>query len=216
MAWPKFGKSEEKPPEGQSNSEADELIEKFSAAVDAKLKPLADSFNTLQTEWSAIKQAAEKQDEPPPKPDSELTPEQIALRDRNNLLALSVATNARITESECIQGISGQWSNLIPQIRDIFARTPIQRKAQADYPEYCANVVDMTVGKAARAAGLRSDGKTFFIEDSASKSGGEESPLNQFPTWHGDDRTETASETLAKLKIDPKKFAEDLAAGRLN
>ena len=201
----------------QSKTDQDALVERMNAAFAEHMKPLRDEFTTLKNDWESIKAAATKE-EPPPNNEGELTPEQKNERDKRSLLALNIATNARLTEGECIQGISDQWKHLIPEIRTLFNRTPIERKAQPDYPEYCNNIVDMLIGKAARSAGLRynGDNKTFFIEDAASKTGGEQSPLaDPALSWQDpvSGKTESASETLRKLGIKPEDFVKSMNDG---
>lgn len=215
MAWPKFGKSDDKN-EDQSKAEADALVERFAALIDEKNKPLNDTITALKSKWDAIEAEATK--ETPPARDPATIPEEEKAANREKaLFALTVQANARITESECISTISSQWSHLIPELKRMFAETDINLKARPDYAQRCENCVNVLIGQAARKGGVRSDGSgKFYIEDSASKTGGEDSPLNDIPTWQGDDRVESASDTLRKLKIDPKKFSEDFKNGRLN
>jgi hypothetical protein len=216
MAWPKFGKSDDKS-EDQSKAESDALVDRFAALVEEKNKPLNDAVSKLQSRWDAIESEAAKGNEPPPPDPASITPEQRNENEKRAIFALTVQANARMTEAECIQGISSQWSHLIPELKRMFAETDINLKARPDYVQRCENCVNVLIGQAARKGGVRSDGSgKFYIEDSASKTGGEDSPLNDLPAWQSDDRVESASETLAKLKIDPKKFSEDFKNGRLN
>ena len=216
MAWPKFGKSDEKPPE-QSKSEADALVERFAAVIDEKIKPFGETVNSLKTKWDAIEAEAAKGNDPPPRDPATITDEEKAANREKALFALSVQSNARVTEMECLQGVSAQWAHLIPQLKQMFAETDINLKARPDYAQRCENCVNVLIGRAARQGGVRSDASgKFFIEESASKTGGEDSPISELPAWQSDDRVETASDTLAKLKIDPKKFSEDYKNGRLN
>jgi hypothetical protein len=173
--------------------------------------------NSLKSEWETIKQEAVKSNEPPPRDPATIPEEEKTANRERALFAMTVQANARITEAECIQALSGQWSHLIPEFKQMAASTSIDVKASPNYAKMCNDAIDQLIGRAARQAGVRTDSNgKFFIEDAASKTGGEDSPLNDIPAWSGDDRVETPSETLAKLKIDPKKFAEDYKAGRLN
>jgi hypothetical protein len=214
--WNPFTKTEEKPPD-QSKSEADELVERFSAVIEEKIKPFSDTVTALKSKWDDIEKEALKGNEPPPRDPATITDEEKReSRERANF-ALGVISNARITEMECIQSLQGQWEHLIPEFKRMCAETSVDVKARPDYAKLCQNGVDQLIGRAARQAGVRTDASgKFFIEDSASKTGGEDSPLNDIPAWQGDDRVESASDTLAKLKIDPKKFSEDFKNGRLN
>jgi hypothetical protein len=222
MPWNPFKKTDEpeKKDGEQSKSEVDQLVEKLGVSFEERLKPLREGFESLKTEWDGIKAAAAKEPEPNNNGGGgdELTEEQKAAKDRTALLALTVQTNARITESEIISEISANWSHLIPEIRSYFQSTPIQRKAQADYAEFCRNIKDMVVGKAAQKAGLRFDGKNqrFFLEDASAKTGGAESPLNDPDLGWTDPNTGksiSASEQLAKLGIKPEEFVESQKRG---
>jgi len=48
----------------------------------------------------------------------------------------------------------------------------LSAKRWADYAEFCRNIKDMVVGKAAQKAGLRFDGKNqrFFLEDASAEN----------------------------------------------
>src|SRR6266850_6739021 len=183
--WKPFQKTNEpEKKEGgeQEKSEVDQLVEKLGVSFDERIKPLKEGFEALKSEWDGIKAAAEK--ETPPNNNGgggteELTDEQKAQRDRKALLVLAVQTNARITEGEVLSEISAQWAHLIPEIKGYFASTPVERKAQPDYAEFCRNIKDMVVGKAAQKAGLRYDnkGSRYWLEDSSAKTGGADSPL---------------------------------------
>jgi hypothetical protein len=221
VAWSPFKKKEEEPApkDGeQTKSEVDQLVEKLGASFEERIKPLQEGFKTLKDEWDGIKAAAAKEPEPAPTNADELTEEQKAAKDRTALLTLSVQTNARITESEIISEISGQWAHLIPEIRQYFNSTPIQRKAAADYAEFCRNIKDMVVGKAAQKAGLRFDGKNqrFFLEDANAKSSETNDSMNDPDLSWTDPKsgqTLTFSQQLGKLGIDPKEFAENQKRG---
>jgi hypothetical protein len=204
----------------QSKSEADELVERLGASMEERLKPFRDEITSLKNDWESIKQAASKAEEPPPPDPASLTPEQRHENERNALLALTVQAHARITEADCISNVASRWPNLIPQIKDAFAKTPVQRKAQTDYAEYCQNIVKMLVGDAAMKAGLNYDdkreGSKFFIEDGAGKGDGDESLLSDRSlTWQDpiNGRVETPRDTLRKLGIKPEEFEEAMKKG---
>src|SRR6267142_4500689 len=177
MTWSPFKKKEDDPPKGddQSKAEMDELVTKLGASFDERIKPLKEGFEACKSEWDGIKAAATKEPDTKETPLEELTDEQKAARDRTALLTHSVQTNARITEGEVLSEISANWAHLIPEIKGYFANTPVQRKAMADYAEFCRNIKDMVVGKAAQKAGLRYDnkGSQYWLEDSSAKIGGE-------------------------------------------
>jgi hypothetical protein len=208
MAWPKFGKQD---PTDDEKKEVDALLDRFAAKLEETVKPIRESVTTLKTKWDAIEAEATKETPPPPKPESEMSDDEKRNSREQALLALSVQTNARLTESECVQSVPEYWKEIIPDLRRMFAETPINVKAQTDYAQRCQNCVTVLIGRLAMSGGVRKDSSgKFYIEDAAAKTGGDDSPLNDFPTWQdpASGRTETASETLKKMGIDPVKFAE--------
>lgn len=211
------------PDNTQSKADADALVEKLTAKFDEALKPVRDQIESLTTKWNKMEEEATRsvnaETAGKHADGTELTSEERNERDKRGLLAVAVNANARITESECIAGIASEWPQLVPKVKELFRNTDWQRKAQPDYAEYCSNIVDMLVGKEARKGGLRYDrtSSRFMIEDATTKTGGAESPLNDPDlTWvDPKGRTMTASDQLAKFKIDPEKFAKNLKDGRL-
>jgi hypothetical protein len=221
MAWP-FKKPDEtngeKKPDEQNKAEIDALVERLGASFEEKIKPLRDEFGALKTEWDGIKAAATPKPDPNVNADgTELTDEQKAARARNATIAIAVTANARLTESEVISELAAKWGKFIPKIKEYFANTPIERKAQPDYPEYCRNIAKMVIGDAAISSGLSygQDNK-FFLEDSVTRTGDPDSPLNDSDLTWTDPRSGkvyTAGQQLAKLGIDAKEFSENLRKG---
>ena len=132
----------------------------------------------------------------------------------------NVQGNARWTERDAIDSIHPDFKHLIPQVREVFAeKTPISRKAQGDYAEYCSNVVKLVIGQEAMKAGLRrKESGEFFLEDRSAGSGTPDSMLNDPSlTWKQETangvREMSAQEQLRKLGIDPKKFEESAKKG---
>jgi hypothetical protein len=210
-------KQEEKKADEQGKSEADLLIEKLGALVDEKIKPLNEGFTALKTDWESIKAEASK--EPTPDPNkaadgSDLTAEQKLQRDQQALFALTVTTNARITEEDCVRSIADKWPQIVTEARSIFSKTDWKRKAATDYPEYCGNVVDMLVGREAKKNGLRFDrtSSKFLIEDGVTHEEGDNNPLltgdYDWTDPRNPDRHLTAKQQLDKLGINPKEFEE--------
>lgn len=222
MAWP-FKKPDEtstdgKKPDEQSKAEIDALVERLGASFEEKIKPLRDEFGALKTEWDGIKAAATKPDPNTNADGTELTDEQKAARARNATVAIAVNANARLTESEIISEVAAKWGKFTPKIKEFFANTPIERKAQPDYADYCRNIVKMVIGEAALSSGLSYDGQgnKFFLEDSVARTGDVDSPLNDSDLTWTDPRSGkvyTASQQLSKLGIDAKEFSENLRKG---
>ncbi len=227
MAWPKFGREkepEEKKDDVQSKADVDALVDRIGSSIEERFfKPLESKVTALQTKWDEIEKAATA---PPKETNEDGTPKVLSEEEKNKLgtqatFAMSVQTNARLTEREVIDEISSSWSHLLPDIRAYFTNTPLARKAQADYPDYCRNIADMVIGKAAKAAGLRYDGqnKSFFLEDKSTSVTREEGPLSD-PSlvWHqqkpdGSTKTWSVADQLAALKIDPKELSDNMKKG---
>ena len=224
MGWfDKHKPAEGKTPEEQSKAEMEALVERLGASIEEKIgKPLREEITALKTDWEAIKAEATKnpaEDKTPRNADG--TPRELTDEEKNRnasqaTIALAVQTNARLTEREVIDELPRDWSHLIPEIRSMFANTPIQRKAQSDYADYCRNCADLVIAREARKAGLRYDQehKTFFLEDKSSASNNEESPLSDPAlVWHqqkgdGSVKRWSPEDQLRVLGIDPKEFAE--------
>ncbi|HEX4503160.1 MAG TPA: hypothetical protein VH187_18660 [Scandinavium sp.] len=203
----------------QSKSEADALIEKLGATIEEKFGKKFEAVDTLLNKWNKMEEEAAKTvtaEASRINPDgSELTEEQKDRKERQALFISTVLTNARLTESECISALQGRWPELIPAIKQDFQNTNWQRKAEADYPKYCENVVDMHVGRVAKQKGFRQSGDRFFIEDSTTRKSGEEAPFSSEMDWKepNSGRVETPEQTLRKLGLDPAKVAESIKNG---
>jgi hypothetical protein len=215
-----------KTPEEQSKAEMDELVNRFSAAVDERVKPLRETVEKLQTDWDTIKTEATK----PPAADAtprnadgtprELTPEEKQRNTQQATLGVAILTNARLTEREVLDELSSDWTHLIPEIRGIFANTPMEQKGRGDYSQYCRNCVDLVIAREARKSGLRynRENQTFFLEDKSTSATREDSVLSDPAlAWRQETpngvRVMSAQEQLEKLGIDPAKFAESVKKG---
>jgi hypothetical protein len=227
MAWP-FGKKEGQT-EDDAKKELDAFIDRIGTSLEAKLeeklKPIREEVGAVKTKWEALEKAAgegggNNGSDNGGGGGEELTPEQKLELNNRKHLALTIATNARITEGEILGEVSTQGlSEFIPKIKEYFQNTPIDRKGQADYAVYCRNIVNMVVGEAARTGGLRFDGnnKKFFLEDAGGKGGENQ----QYDFLAGDmawtdprsGKVVSASQQLAKLGIKPEEFAESIKKG---
>jgi hypothetical protein len=223
MAWPfakKPGEAETEEDKKQLDAFIDRIGASFEAKLEEKLKPIREEVSTVKTKWENLEKVATATDDThKTEEDANLTDEQKrALNDRK-MLALTIATNARITEGEIVGEVIGQGlSDFVPKIKEYFQNTPLERKGQADYAVYCRNIVDMVVGSEARRAGLRLDGnKKFFLEDAAGKGGENQQYdfLAHDMAWTDprSGKTYSASEQLAKLGIKPEEFADSIKKG---
>jgi hypothetical protein len=215
-----------KTPEEQSKADMDALVDRFSAAVDERVKPLRETVEKLQTDWDTIKTEATK----PPAADTtprnadgtprELTPEEKQRNTQQATLGVAILTNARLTEREVLDELSADWTHLIPEIRGIFANTPMEQKGRGDYAQYCRNCVDLVIAREARKSGLRynRENQTFFLEDKSTSSTREDGVLSDPSlSWRQETssgtRVWTPEEQLRKLGIDPKEFSESVKKG---
>jgi len=209
------------PPAAEPNKEQEEFLSKLRTTVEEVVSPVRDSVKAMQDRWAELEKAATAP--PPPEkkdPADPNTDPQGWMREQLTPLAMqNIQTNARLTEREVLDEVAPYWAHLLPEIKKMFAETALVRKAAADYPIYCRNIVSLVVGKAAQEAGLRFDGqsKRFFLEDATSK-GEHGDPLYSDPnlTWtdpRNPTKTLTASQQLANLGISPKDFAESVKRG---
>jgi len=214
---PADGKTDE-----QSKAEMDAMFERFGQIVDERLKPVSESVSGLKTEWETIKAEATKQPEVDRTPrNADGTPRELTAEEKRAALDNAFATQnvqnaARFIERDVLDAMPADYADLKPTIREMFKNTPVQRKMQADYAEYCENCVDLAIAKEARKNGLRrnSETKEFFLEDKGSGSSTPDSILNSPElAWNNNGRTMSAREQLLKLGIDPKKFEESAKNG---
>lgn len=233
MAWP-FG-NKQGASEDDQKKELDAFIDRigtsFEAKLEDKLKPIREEVIAVKTKWEALEKAAGNGEGgdggdggndggAASGGDQNLTDEQKRELNDRKMLALTIATNARITEGEILGEVVGQGlGEFVAKIKEYFQNTPIARKGQADYATYCRNIVDMIVGREARSGGLRFDGqnKKFFLEDAGGKGG----DGTQYDFLAGDmawvdprsGKVVSASEQLKKLGIKPEEFAESVKKG---
>ena len=220
--WNKKAPDGETPEQLKAREEKEEqdFLGKIGLAVEARMKPLSDKVTALDDRWKKLEEAA---NEPPPNTDdSNLTDdEKRRMREeaeKKVLFAQGIANNARWTEQEAIDTLGEEYRELIPKIKERFLATPVERKAQKDYGQYCLNVINLTIGEAARAGGLRYDGanKRFFLEDT---SGGSEGEHHEFlgadVTWQdpASGKVMSGRQQLERLGITPEDFAKSVKAG---
>jgi hypothetical protein len=223
-----FGKKEGQSAEDETK-ERNAFIEAIGVSLEAKLeeklKPVREEVGAIKTKWEALEKAAgtsttEEENNRRSEEENNLTDEQKrALNDRK-MLALTIATNARITEGEILGEVSGKGlGEFIPKIKEYLQNTALERKGQADYATYCRNIVSMVVGEAALNQGLRLDAhnKKFFLEDAGGKGG----DGNQYEFLSGENawvdprsgKVLSASDQLKKLGITPEEFQKSVEKG---
>jgi len=209
--------------EDQSKAEMDALVERFTEKFKEQIEPLRTEFSALKTDWEAIKAEATKPAAVDTRPkDENGNPRDLTDAEKQTRLNIALAEQnvqnaARFIERDVLDTLPKDFADLKPTIAQMFRDTPVARKAQPDYAEYCQNCADLAIAREARKGGLRRNAETkeFFLEDKSGGSNEPDSILNdQALTWHdGTGRVMTAREQLAKLGIDAKKFEERAKGG---
>lgn len=225
LPWQKDPPASETAEEKLKREEAEQtaFFGKIGELVKNEMKPVADTVADLQGKWKKLEEsAAADEHDNDNNDDANLTEEEKRRKndeiEKRKILALSIMTNARITENEVLQEVHTKFPEYESKIREYFANTPIERKGQADYAAYCQNIVDMVLGKAARAGGLRYDtsNKRFFLEDASGGDGKENYDfLASDVTWQDprSGKIVTGREQLAKLGITPEEFRKSQEKG---
>lgn len=141
------------------------------------LKPLSDGFSSLSQRLDEIQQNTVKRPEPrqPEEPTSVLDNENVAFAQRLTPIMLrQLEVEARLVRADIQReynraGFGDMWDQFEKQINAVLEGTPVvngEGKTLRGDPQYIRNVVDMVLGRAAREAGMRFDGKSkgFFLE----------------------------------------------------
>jgi hypothetical protein len=169
-----------KPPDTSTKTPA-ELI------ADA-LKPLVDSQTAFQTKLDERLTLLENQTKPAPRPQPQPN-EPISVLDDENaafaqrmtpIFARQLELEGRVVKNDikgeyAAAGYGELWAQYENEINSILDASPLvdgNGKTQRGDPQYIRNVVDMVLGRAARKAGMRFDGKSkgFFLETGGSGS----------------------------------------------
>lgn len=219
MGW--LDKFKKETPNDQEKAEMDAFIEKigvsFDAKLDAKLKPITDDVAGIKTKWETLEkdsttQLTEEEERARREREAGMTDEEKRSLNEKKLLAVTILTNARLTESEILGEVSAQgFAEFLPKIREHLTATDISVKGQANYGNYVRNVVDMVIGAAARNGGLKFDGsgKKFFLEDAAASGTNETTVLGRDLNWTDrNGKVVSGAEQLARLGINQKDFVE--------
>jgi hypothetical protein len=182
--WPK--KPETTDP---TNANPDTAPPEKSAAelIAESLKPLTDSFTTLQKNLDD-RLAALEQNTRKPEPTREpvtatsvLENEDVAFAQRlTPIMARQLELESRIVYSDIQReyaraGFGELWEQHEKEIGTILDQSALvtaEGKPLRGDPQYIRNVADMVFGKAARSAGMRFDSKSksFFIESATGRS----------------------------------------------
>jgi hypothetical protein len=194
MTWP-FPDDKAKTVEEGDNkppTSADAPPAKTPAEIIAEsLKPLAEGFTKLNARLDTLEQNTR------PRPKSETPPEQISVLDDENaafaqrigpVMLRQLELEARVVKNDikaeyASAGYGELWAQFETEINQVIDGSPIvspEGRAVRGDPQYIRNVVDMVMGRNARKAGMRFDGKSkgFFLETGGSGADGSKPPVN--------------------------------------
>jgi hypothetical protein len=219
-----------KTPEGETEEqikqreekEQNDFISALMGKFEEKIKPLNDKVSAWDDRWKKLEDAAAGSVNDDSSNDANLSDDEKQRMneevERRKLLAISIATNARITENEVLADVKEKFPELAEKVKEFLVNTPLERKGQQDYQQYCRNVVSMVVGQAAMTGGLQYNPATkqFFLENASAGSRGEQLEfLAPDMAWTdpSSGRTLTGRQQLEKLGIAPEDFAKSVKNG---
>jgi hypothetical protein len=166
MGW--GDKKEEKAPEVPPEKKPDFNVDEFFSRMQTVIDPIKAAVEDTRTRLSAIEESGKKREESKPTEiASVLDNEDAAFAQRLGPLAIEqVKLNARMVERDILDEMRQQgWEDQIPDVREYLSKVPLTNKASPEYEAQVRNVVDMTIGKAARSNGLKRRGNSFILED---------------------------------------------------
>lgn len=173
--WEK--KPEEKPAEKPVEKPAfdiDTFFTKLNENLDARFAPITTAAEETRTRLQAIEDSGKKREEQKPaEMVSVIDNEDAAFAQRLGPLAVEqVKLSARMVERDILDEMKEQgWGDQIPDVREYLAKVPLVNKSSPEYEAQVRNVVDMTIGKAARSNGLKRRGNSFILEDANASQG---------------------------------------------
>jgi hypothetical protein len=189
MTWP-FDKENPPNPDASKNEGAEKKGEKSPAEIIAEslsagLKPVTDTLSALSTRLDAIESNTKKPERKadPVEAISVLDDENAAFAQRMTpMLLRQLELESRVVKNDikaeyAAAGYGDLWAQFETEINSVLESSPLvngEGKTMRGDPQYVRNVVDMIMGRAARKAGMRFDGKSkgFFLE-TAGNNGGE-------------------------------------------
>ena len=210
---------EKKAAEAQSKAEMDALVERLGASIEQRfsgkleesLKPIREKVEMFESSLRAPAKKPEEQKEPA---DPITEPDRWKQENLLPLAMQNILLRAEVIEQRILDRVEPNWQHLIPEVKKYLQGTPPERKAQQDYSEYVQNCVDLAIGRAAKAAGVKYNSKDqrFFIEDGGTGTSGNENSFSDDVSWiDRRGRRMSGEEQLARLGIDPKEFKAGVA-----
>jgi hypothetical protein len=181
--------------------------ELIAESLGAALKPLTEKLDSYGARFDALESNTRK---PQPKAEpteitSVLDDENAAFSQRMTPIVLrQLELEARIVRSDikaeyASAGYGDLWSQYESEITNVLDSSPIltsEGKPMRGDPQYIRNAVDMVMGRAARKAGMRFDGKSkgFFLESASGSDNGSHQPEN-------DGLTEGQRKVFGRMKV---------------
>jgi len=167
---------EVKPPE---KSQAELIAEALSPFVESQRQFQTTLNERLDKLESQTAKPAPKEPVDPAQPISVLDNEDAAFAQRMTpIYARQLELESRIVKNDIKAeyvnaGYGDLWAQFASEIDSVIDSSPLvtaEGKAFRGDPQYIRNVVDMVMGRAARKAGMRFDGKNkgFFLESASS------------------------------------------------
>ena len=182
MTWP-FETPKNTPTPNPEEGGEKKTVEKtpaelFAESITSALKPVLDKLGEQDKRFETLEAQTKPREQPhrePTEPISVLDDENAAFAQRMTpLLARQLELESRIVRSEIKTeydkaGYGDLWNQFEAEINTVLDSAPLVTNDGKPFrgdPQYVRNVVDMVLGRAARTAGMRFDGKTkgFFLE----------------------------------------------------
>lgn len=217
MTWP-FEKPEVKPPveEGTEKPKEKTPAELIAESVSAALQPVLAKLGEQDARFSKLeeqtkpREAKERVD--PSEPVSVLDDENLAFAQRiTPIMARQLELESRIVRNDIKAeyekaGYGELWAQFETEIVNVLESAPLVTNDGKPFrgdPQYIRNVVDMIMGRAARAAGMRFDGKSkgFFLEPAAGSS-------NDSQRTVGDGLTDAQRRVMTRMGVPLDKAKE--------
>jgi hypothetical protein len=214
--WSPWKKPEVKPPVVEEGAEhppektpAEIIAESVSAAVTAGLKPISEQIEAQNARFTKLEEQTKPREVKPPvtpgEPTSVLDDENLAFAQRlTPILARQFEMESTIVRDKIVREyMTSGYGDLVTQfegeINTILDSAPLvtnEGKPFRGDPQYVRNVIDMVLGRAARKAGMRFDGKSkgFFLEPANGSA-------NDSTRESGDGMTESQRKVFGRMGV---------------
>jgi hypothetical protein len=190
--------------------------ELIAESLGVALKPLMDKMGEQDARFTKLEEQTRPRETKSPvtqgEPTSVLDDENLAFAQRlTPLLARQFELESRIVRNDIKTEYHGAgygelWSQFEAEINSILDAAPLvttEGKPFRGDPQYVRNVVDMIMGRAAKKAGMRFDGKSkgFFLEPAGGHANDSAAPT-------ADGMTDGQRKVFARMGVPKEKAAE--------